>query len=94
MAELAPPRRGEVEGVGLEHQYNRKIIKSSNLFLSAVKIFMENSPSGLWRTLGKRVELIALAGSNPAFSANEVSGNERANYFARVKIKRPEQCLF
>jgi hypothetical protein len=29
----------------------------------------EDSPSGLWRSLGKRVGLTALAGSNPASSA-------------------------
>ena len=31
---------------------------------------LENSPSGLWRTLGKRVGCNALRGSNPLFSAS------------------------
>ena len=37
----------------------------------------EDSPSGLWRSLGKRVGLTALRGSNPLSSATLTSGNAR-----------------
>ena len=35
---------------------------------------LEDSPSGLWRTLGKRVEFNALRGSNPLSSATASAG--------------------
>ena len=39
----------------------------------------EDSPSGLWRSLGKRVGLTALAGSNPASSASTTHGSTCEN---------------
>src|SRR6476661_2731248 len=38
----------------------------------------EVSPSGLWRSLGKRVGLIALGGSNPPTSATGLRGRVRS----------------
>ena len=40
--------------------------------LLRVLSFAEDSPSGLWRTLGKRVGVLPLAGSNPASSAGDL----------------------
>src|SRR5699024_7931757 len=43
----------------------------------AITSLAEDSPSGLWRSLGKRVGLTALAGSNPASSATLTSEDAR-----------------
>jgi hypothetical protein len=45
----------------------------------------EDSPRGLWRSLGKRVGLTALAGSNPASSAGLHIG--LCNYSRRRSIE-------
>ena len=45
---------------------------------SPVPSSAEDSPSGLWRSLGKRVGLTALRGSNPLSSANPITVRERA----------------
>src|SRR5215510_9510409 len=53
----------------------------------------EDSPSGLWRSLGKRVGLTALAGSNPASSATLTSTNASPTASARGRCDPPGLAL-
>ena len=74
-----PPHGGLAPSVGEPrdgHQDGTTIGTGTGGFHAAVDrpvlSSAEDSPSGLWRSLGKRVGLTALAGSNPASSARRL----------------------
>src|SRR6478736_7239454 len=66
-----PPGRTKMRPPSRFHGTTRRPVTSS----------AEVSPSGLWRSLGKRVGLIALGGSNPPTSATRTASHIRAAPF-------------
>jgi hypothetical protein len=80
---------GEVGGGGRRTTRTADVLAWAERFREAVPAPVassaEDSPSGLWRSLGKRVGLTALRGSNPLSSATLTSADAGAGSTSRTR---------